>query len=431
MKQSNKIWTIISFEFITRVKSKGFIISTILAPIFLIALIIIPGLVASFSMNETSKHIAVIDQSSIVVDKLIRDDAKTFFKSNSSVDELKKQILNGKLDAFLLIPNDVLQKGEVTVFTPGGGGIGYIEKIDKIISDIVREKRLLNAGVDKKVITIVEQGIDIKSIKVTTEGTQKDYTEFFSIFGYMLGFMIYFLMFMYGAIVMRGVITEKVNRIIEVINSSAKPMEIMMGKIFGIGGVGLLQVLIWVILLAVVTVAGGSIATMFIHQPSLSSISQGAAATQIKGLPFDIPQIPIGVWFAFVFFFLVGYFMYSALFAAVGSAVDQEEDAQQLQMPITMPLIIPILFMPAIMANPDGTLAIVLSLIPFFSPIIMTARIAATSVPLWQIATSVVLTLGTLLLCVWLASKIYRTGILMYGKKPSFKELIKWIRLAK
>lgn len=431
MKQSNKIWTIMSFEFITRVKSKGFIISTILAPIFLIALIIIPGLVASFSMNETSKHIAVIDQSSIVVDKLIQDDAKTFFKSNSSVDELKKQILNGKLDAFLLIPSDVLQKGEVTVFTPGGGGIGYIEKIDKIISDIVREKRLLNAGVDKKVINIVEQGIDIKSIKVTAEGTQKDYTEFFSIFGYMLGFMIYFLMFMYGAIVMRGVITEKVNRIIEVINSSARPMEIMMGKIFGIGGVGLLQVLIWVILLVAVTVAGGSIATMFIHQPSLSSMPQGAAATQIKGLPFDIPQIPIGVWFAFVFFFLAGYFIYSSLFAAVGSAVDQEEDAQQLQMPITMPLIIPILFMPAIMANPDGTLAIVLSLIPFFSPIIMTARIAATSVPLWQIAASVVLTLGTLFLCIWFASKIYRTGILMYGKKPSFKELIKWVRLAK
>lgn len=430
MKNSNKIWTIISFEFLTRVKSKGFIISTILGPVFLLAIMIIPGIVASVSMNDTSKHIAVIDETNYIAPKLIKDDPKVFFTTTKNAEELKKELLKGELDAFLIIPKDIYENGEVSVYTPGGGGIGLIEKIDNIVSDVVREKRLMDAGVNEKIIKIVESGVSVKTIKVTEQGTQKDYTEFYSIFGYILGFMIYFLMFMYGAIVMRGVITEKVNRIIEVINSSAKPMEIMMGKIFGIGAVGLLQVLIWVGLLVVISLAGGSIISMFTNQPQMANLPAGTNP-QIKGLPFDIPTIPIGVWIAFIFFFLTGYFIYSALFAAVGSAVDQEEDAQQLQTPITLPLIIPILFMPAIMGNPDGVLAIVLSLFPFFSPIIMTARIAATSVPIWQIALSVVLTLSTLFLCIWFASKIYRVGILMYGKKPSFKDLIKWLKLAK
>lgn len=430
MKNSNKIWTIISFEFLTRVKSKGFIISTILGPVFLLAVMIIPGIVASVSMNDTSKHIAVIDETNYIAPKLIKDDPKAFFTTTKNAEELKKELLKGELDAFLIIPKDIYEKGEVSIYTPGGGGIGLIEKIDNIVSDVVREKRLMDAGVNEKIIKIVESGVSVKTIKVTEQGTQKDYTEFYSIFGYILGFMIYFLMFMYGAIVMRGVITEKVNRIIEVINSSAKPMEIMMGKIFGIGAVGLLQVLIWVGLLVVISLAGGSIISMFTNQPQMANLPAGTNP-QIKGLPFDIPTIPIGVWIAFIFFFLTGYFIYSALFAAVGSAVDQEEDAQQLQTPITLPLIIPILFMPAIMGNPDGILAIVLSLFPFFSPIIMTARIAATSVPIWQITLSVVLTISTLFLCIWFASKIYRVGILMYGKKPSFKDLIKWLKLAK
>jgi ABC-2 type transport system permease protein len=430
MKNRNKIWTIISFEFLTRIKSKGFIISTILGPVFLLAIMVIPGIVASVSMNDTSKHIAVIDETNYIAPKLIKDDPQVFFTTTKKADELRKELLKGELDAFLLIPKDIFEKGEVSVYTPGGGGIGLIEKINNIISDVVREKRLMDAGVSEKIIKIVESGISVKTIKVTEQGTQKDYTEFFSIFGYILGFMIYFLMFLYGAMVMRGVITEKVNRIIEVINSSAKPMEIMMGKIFGIGAVGLMQVLIWVILLIAISVAGGSIISMFTNQPQMGNLPVGTSP-QIKGLPFDIPVIPIGVWIAFIFFFLSGYFIYSALFAAVGSAVDQEEDAQQLQTPITLPLIIPILFMPAIMGNPDGILAIVLSLFPFFSPIIMTARIAATSVPVWQIALSVVLTLGTLFLSIWFASKIYRVGILMYGKKPTFKDLIKWLKLAK
>lgn len=429
MSNSNKIFTIISFEFISRVKSKGFIISTILGPLFLIALIVIPTLVTALTMNETGKKIAVLDETGIIADKMIKEEPDVFSKSNKSVEELKSEVLKGNLDAFLFIPQNVFQTANVTVYTPGGGGLGYLEKIENIASSVVREKRLMDRGFDKSVIDLVESNVQVNSIKVTSEGTQKDYTEFFSVFGYILGFMIYMLMFAYGGIVMRGVINEKVNRIIEVINSSAKPMQIMMGKIFGIGAVGLLQVLVWLILGTIVSLASGSLIPMFMNQPT-TNLPNGIQ-TPTPALPFEIPPIPIGVIIGFLYFFLVGYFIYSSLFAAIGSAVDQEEDAAQLQTPVTMPLIIPLLFMPAILGNPDGTLAIVLSLFPFFSPIIMTARIAATSVPLWQIITSIVLTLATLYFCIWFASKVYRVGILMYGKKPSIKDLIKWIKLAK
>jgi len=429
--KSNKIWTIITFEFLTRVKSKGFILSTFLGPIFLIAIMVIPGIVASLSMEDTSKRIAVIDQTGEFAEKIIASDKSVFFATTKSMDELKKDLLDGSLDAFLLIPKNIENEGSATIYTQGGGGIGLIEKTENILSEIIREKRLTNAGVDKSVIDLVEKKVSINTVKVTKEGVQKDYTEFYSIFGYILGFMIYILMFSYGALVMRGVINEKANRIIEILNSSASAMEIMMGKIFGIAAVGLLQVLVWIVLILAISVLAGPIVNSVLGQTDMTSINNMNIPSATQPTPFEIPPIPLGTWIAFVFFFLAGYFLYSSLFAAIGSAVNQEEDAAQLQTPITMPLIIPILFMPAIMGNPDSPLAIILSLIPFFTPMLMTARIAATSVPFWQVTLSVVLTLLTLYFSIWVASKIYRIGILSYGKKPQFKDLLRWIKLAK
>jgi ABC-2 type transport system permease protein len=207
----------------------------------------------------------------------------------------------------------------------------------------------------------------------------------------------------------------------------------MFGKVVGIGAVGLTQVLFWLLLLVILFAAGGSIASMFIGGQEMSAMAEGAASTQPQGAEIIkfFNNFTISPWLivAFLFYFLSGYFIYSSLFAAVGSAVDQEQDASQLSMPVALPIIIPIMFIPNVMNNPDGTLATVLSLIPFFTPILMIARVAATDVPLWQIALSVVLLAGTFLLCLWVAAKIYRVGILMYGKKPTFKDLIKWFKL--
>jgi len=280
----------------------------------------------------------------------------------------------------------------------------------------------------------MDKPFKIKTYRLTEKGEQKDFTEIYAALGYFLGFVIYFLMFMYGSFVSRGVIEEKANRIVEVIASSAKPFEIMMGKVIGIGLVGLTQIAVWIAIAFVgVVLAGtffsGSISPEQIAQMQQQPFANTGGMMHIAGM--EIPTISPWLIIGFIYYFLAGYFIFATLFAAVGSAVDQEQDAAQLQTPITLPIIIPILLIFNVISDPDGTLAIVLSLIPFFTPILMTVRIAATQVPLWQIITSVVLTIATFYGCLIVASRIYRVGILMYGKKPTFKDLLKWFKNAK
>jgi len=430
--KDSKIWTIIKHEFRTKVKSKGFIISTLLGPIILIGFFAITIFVTAITSEDTSKKISILDRTDKnFAEKLVESNNELFeIAKTDDTDELQQQILEAKIDGYIDIPRDFLETGEATVYSSGGGGFGYSVKIEKNLDYLLRKERLINYGVDSSVIKLIENGAVIVTRKITEKGTEKDYTQAFAGIGYILGFFIYMMMLMYGQFVSRGVIEEKANRIIEVIASSVKPFEIMLGKVLGIGALGLTQVLFWIVMGLALMAAAGPIIGMF--QPDPETLKQGiAAASGQSNLPIDLPSIPIGLIVGFVFYFLIGYFMYSTIFAAIGSAVDQESDAAQLQSPIIFAIITPMLFMPAITSNPDSTLAVVLSLIPLFSPILMTVRIAATSVPAWQIIASVILTVGTFFGLLWIASKIYRVGILMYGKKPKLKDLIKWIRLAK
>ncbi|MBX3044176.1 MAG: ABC transporter permease [Candidatus Kapabacteria bacterium] len=430
--KGSKIFTIIQHEYISKVKSRGFILSTILAPL---AIVLIYGTIIAVSImssGQTTKKIAVLDQTGEIGAELVARDTSKFFTTDKSEETLRQEVLDNTLDGYLIINDNFLQTGKADVFTSGGGGLGFISSIEKNTEDIIVNKRLREIGADKNIIDLVNRGVSISTKKVTLEGSKEDYSEMLAFLGYILGFMIYGLMFTYGSFVMRGVIEEKANRIVEVIASSARPFEIMFGKVVGIGAVGLTQVLFWLILLVILFAAGGTIAQMFIGAPDMAQMAGDAAnqPEQAEIIKF-FENFTISPWVivAFLFYFLAGYFIYSSLFAAVGSAVDQEQDASQLSMPVALPIIIPIMFIPNVMNNPDGTLATVLSLIPFFTPILMIARVAATDVPLWQIALSVVLLAGTFLLCLWVAAKIYRVGILMYGKKPTFKDLIKWFKL--
>ncbi len=432
MNTKSKIWTIISHEYLSRVKSKGFIIGTILAPLGFLAIIGISVLVTVMSKEDTSKKLAIVDKTNLIGAKIVALDTSKYFITDLPVETLKKQILDGTSDGFFLIPADFMDNGKAEVYTGGGGGIGYVEALENNSEEILIREKLYQLNADPTIIKIVERGVSIDQKKVTIEGEKEDFTQIYAVLGYILGFAIYGLMFAYGAMVMRGVIEEKANRIIEVIASSASPFQIMMGKVLGIGMVGLTQVLFWLLLGGIVLASGGTIASMFITpDPALTQGMAGQSNPNEMINMLNQINISPGIIIGFIYYFLIGYFIYSSLFAAVGSAVDQEQDAAQLQMPITIPIIIPILFITNIMANPDGTLATVLSLIPFFTPILMIVRIAATSVPAWQIILSVVLTIGTFFLCLWVASKIYRVGILMYGKKPSFKDLAKWFIMAK
>ncbi|MDT3738431.1 MAG: ABC transporter permease [Candidatus Kapabacteria bacterium] len=431
--KGSKIWTIIQHEYTSKVKSRGFILGTILAPLGIVLIYGAMIAVTLLSSGQTTLKIAILDYTGQIGTELVARDTSKFFLTTKSEKELRKEVLDKTLDGYLVLNNDFLQTGKADVFTSGGGGLGFIKSIETNSEDIIVNKKLKEIGAGQNIIDLVNSGVSITTKKVTAEGAKKDYSEILAFLGYALGFMIYGLMFTYGSFVMRGVIEEKANRIVEVIASSARPFEIMFGKVVGIGAVGLTQVLFWLILLVLLFAVGGSVASMFIGQPETASMAQGAAGSQPQQaeLILFFQNFTISPWVivAFLFYFLAGYFIYSSLFAAVGSAVDQEQDASQLSLPVALPIIIPIMFIPNVMSNPDGTLATVLSLIPFFTPILMIARIAATEVPLWQIALSVVLLAGTFLLCLWVAAKIYRVGILMYGKKPTFKDLYKWFKI--
>lgn len=431
--KGSKIWTIIQHEYTSKVKSRGFILGTILAPLGIVLIYGAMIAVTLLSSGQTTLKIAILDYTGQIGSELVARDTSKFFLTTKSEKELRKEVLDKTLDGYLVLNDNFLLTGKADVFTSGGGGLGFIESIESNSEDIIVNKKLKEIGAGQNIIDLVNSGVSITTKKVTTEGAKKDYSEILAFLGYALGFMIYGLMFTYGSFVMRGVIEEKANRIVEVIASSARPFEIMFGKVVGIGAVGLTQVLFWLILLVLLFAVGGSVASMFISQPGGASMAQGAAGSQPQQaeLIMFFQNFTISPWVivAFLFYFLAGYFIYSTLFAAVGSAVDQEQDASQLSLPVALPIIIPIMFIPNVMSNPDGTLATVLSLIPFFTPILMIARIAATDVPLWQIALSVVLLAGTFLLCLWVAAKIYRVGILMYGKKPTFKDLFKWFKL--
>jgi ABC-2 type transport system permease protein len=432
-KQESKIWTIIKHEYTSKIKSKGFIIGSILGPVVLIAFLAVTILVSVISANDTDRKVAVIDKTGLNFDKqLIKRNDKIFEKVDTKdINQLQKEVLDNKIDAFLEIPEDFLEKGKAIIYSKGGGGFGFTARIAKNLDYLLRKERLLSHGIDSSVIKLIEKGSHLVTKKLMEGGEiEKDDTTALAGIGYVLGFFIYIMMLVYGQFVSRGVIEEKANRIVEVIASSVKPIQIMLGKVFGIGLLGLTQVIFWISMGLILLAAAGPVMSLFIGDAETVKQGMEMAAAQ-SNMPFDIPTIPIGLIIAFLFYFLVGYFMYSTIFAAVGSAVDQESDAANLQQPIIFAIIIPMLFLAPITANPDSTLAVILSLIPFFTPILMTVRIAATDVPLWQIATSVVLTVGTVFLLIWIAAKIYRVGILMYGKKPKLKDLIKWVRLAK
>lgn len=424
-KTNRKIFTIISHEYLIKVKSKGFIIGTFLGPLAMLLIVALPGVVAYFSADETSRKIAILDKTQIIGEQIVKTDTAKYFLTVKPEKELLKQVIEEKLDGYLVLDETAIQNGEATVYSLGGGGLGFMTSLEKNVGELIKLHRLKSAGASETVMKLMDSPINIISKKVSQKGEEKDYSGGLAMFGYILGFAIYMLMFIYGMMVMRGVIEEKSNRIVEIIASSAKPFEIMMGKVIGIGLVGLTQVSVWALLSSgILFIVGGGIATLMPHNPAMSAQS---ASMLPPGM--EIPPITPGIAIAFIFYFLAGYFIYSTLFAAVGSAVDQEQDAQNLQLPITLPIIIPIMFIFNVMSNPDGNLAIALSLFPLFTPILMIVRIAAGHVPAWQIIASVILEFATFFGALWLAAKVYRIGILSYGKKPTFKEIFRWIKL--
>ncbi len=391
---------------------------------------------ATRSIKE--KVVQVVDESGLFKDKFVNSGDVIFDYTALSLDKAKQALPKSQYQALLYIPTiEVNSPKGITLFADKNVSMMLQNQIEDIINNELENIKLQKAGIDKKVLEQTKSKVAVGTIALSAEGeTNSNSGAAFGV-GYFCAFLVYFSIFLYGAQVMRGVLEEKTTRIVEVIISSVKPFQLMMGKILGVGLVGLTQFLLWIVLSwAVVT------ATTLYFSPKSApiKIEQGMSQKKDKkeqlanqdetsiGKIFkalETQNIPLIVG-SFLFYFLGGYLLYSALFAAVGAAADNETDTQQFMMPITIPLIASFFVAQIVLQDPDGALAFWLSMIPLTSPIIMIVRIPF-GVPGWQLALSMALLVVGFIGTTWVASRIYRVGILMYGKKVNFKEISKWL----
>jgi len=318
----------------------------------------------------------------------------------------KQAVLSGSLDAYVVLPPDVLTESKAEYYAKSVTDFEGIRAVDRAIEKAVFGKRISGAGIDPAHVAALTRPLDLKRLRVSDKGEQEDRGVSFFL-SLILVMMIYIGTLMWGQVVMTGVIEEKSNRVVEVIVSSTTPRNLLFGKLIGVGGAGLLQFGIWILALVGVSAASGSMAF-------LSGI--------------DLPEINPVLVAAFPIFFLLGFFLYASLYAAIGAAVNTIQEAQNFIFPVMLPIIMAMVCWPVVMRAPDSTVSVVLSLIPFMTPILMFLRMSVLMPPVWQIALSVVLTSLTIAVVIWIAARIYRVGILMYGKPPNFPEMVRWVR---
>ena len=426
-----KIWIVLKSEFIRRVRSVWFIVGTLLAPILLIALATLPAILGIAAVGSDDKTIAVLDETGVLFEEFSHrvGDQYTASLSEESQETLREQVLEGSIDGFLFIPESILaDSGEALFYSVEGGGLTGAVRMENSLSNALEEHRLNENNVSEEIREILSTSVPLRSIIFTDEGEEEDSAAFYSILGYIMGFIIYMAMFIYGAYVIQGVLEEKTTRVIEVMVSSVRPFQMLMGKVLGIGAVGIVQMIAWSILMLAMVFFAGSVIAMFVNPADLNLPASASQEEILAAAEINIPSIAPSLFGWFILFFLGGYLLYASLFAAASSVVEQQQDAQGLLTPIYMLIIIPIMFIVFFVESPNSSLATGLSMVPFFSPILMVVRIAVTEVPLWQILLSYTLLIATFIGSIWLSSRIYRIGILMYGKKPGVKDLIRWVR---
>ncbi len=441
----SKISLIIKREYLSRVRKKSFIVMTILGPILMAGIGIVP-VYLSMQKTETQK-IEVIDESTLFIDLIPQKDIAHFDYPPISIQDARAGFFDTEYDAILYIPKVVLNGGQngINLFYKkqlSNEIRGYIEEtLGKMIFNVMLAKNKVDLNFIKDAKE--KSTFSMITTRVDEQGKDKKTNTGLNIaIGLVCAFLIYFFIFLYGVQVMRGVMEEKTSRIVEVILSSVKPFQLMMGKIVGIALVGLTQFLLWVILtgtlysVATATILKGIDMKQIQKKEQIikvgadlnvSEMKQNSKADEMTQLWNDFKSVNmVQILFCFLFYFLAGYLLYSALFAAVGSAVDSEADTQQFMMPITIPLILSFVVAQTIIQNPESPMAFWFSMIPLTSPIVMMVRLPF-GVPAWQLWLSMSFLILGFLFTTWIAGRIYRTGILMYGKKVTWKELGKWL----
>jgi len=436
----NKIFLIISREYLTRVRKKSFLIMTLLSPLIFAAMMFVPAWLGSQEDTE-EKKVAIEDFSGLYSDTFSNTEyIKYEQQSDKSDDPLSVNTIQKGYDFLLVINSNLLENpSDIQIYSNGQITVSVLNNIKQQLKNKLKEQKLASyniEGLRDKITELNQIKVDIQTIRIDEEGQQKESnTDFAIIIGIASALIIYMFMLIYGTQVMRGVIEEKTNRIIEVMISSVKPFQLMMGKIIGIGLVALTQFAVWIVLtLAITGIMGVSMGNkMAVKQQTEQTVSQAIPSSDISNTEKAVEQVSkviydskmITILLCFLFYFIGGYLIYSALFAAIGSAIDNETETQQFVMPILLPLILSIYVASAVFKNPNGDIAFWFSMIPFTSPVVMMARIPF-DVPVWELMVSMIILIATFITLTWFAARVYRTGILMYGKKVSYKEIWKW-----
>ncbi len=425
----SKTWVLIKREFFSRVKTKGFVIGTLALPVLVFIFMGVQIAMQSMGTRE-KKTLALMDLSGRVapafiayMDTTYQDARKTplyTFEQVQSVPEslaalqarYSGLVRAEKINGLIVLPADLFESNRFELHARNISNMEFNSVLERSLSRVISDLRLQQSGIDQGLVRKLTRGVDLTTYKVSEAGSKQQSGMVAFGVSYVMMFILYMALLFYGQFVMRGVYEDKNSRVMEVVLSSARADQIMAGKIIGIGGAGLLQFLIWAIVFALVSTYGMVMMSLF---------SPG-----IEKLP--IPAISASVYLFFFLFFILGYFIYATLYATLGSLVNDEADAQSLQWPVTFLIILGFMFMFFVLNNPNSTMAVILSLIPFFTPLLMFLRLSVGAAPLWQALLSVVIMIATIAGLIWLTGRIFRVGILMYGKKPNLPELLKWIR---
>lgn len=445
--KNNKIFLIISREFLIRVKKKSFIVTTIIVPLLFAALMILPSLIMTLSSGKEGQRVLVIDKSQLC--EPFFESTKEFtyeFDINANAEEIKRSFPENLYALVEISEPDSAFNVSVSAYSMKQLNLDAKKQIERSEQKALEKSKMLKYNIEglDKILHDIRTDVSVKTFTVSETGDEKvAMVEIYMGISYIASIMIYMFIFMFGSMVMRGVIEEKTTRIVEVIVSSVKPFQLMLGKILGVGSVALLQFLIWIVLTgAIITgvqmtmgvdkLAGANEQVVGMGVPGADVADAVAAMPKDESFMGDIlsalSNVPVfSIIVAFILYFVLGYLLYAAMFSAVGSAVDNEADTQQLIFPVTMPLIIGLFIMMHTFQYPDSPLSFWGSMIPFTSPMVMMARVPF-GVPLWELLLSITLLAVTFVFMTWVSAKVYRVGILMYGKKATFKDLFKWIK---
>lgn len=425
----NKTLVLIKREFMIRVKTKGFIIGTLALPLMIILMMGIQVAMHSMGAKE-KKNLAVLDLSGQVATALADYMGHNYLDSagqplyqiepiaigaenaTEMAARYGREVQQEKYDALMVLPADIFTTNRFELHAKNISNMEFNSTLERSVSRVVADLRLGQSGLDQARIRELMAWVELKTFKVSEAGTKEESGLVAFGMSYIMMLILYMALIFYGQFVMRGVYEDKTTRVMEVVLSSANPMQIMAGKIIGIGGAGLAQFLIWALFVALASTYG--MAMMSLFAPGASTL--------------PLPSISFSVYLFFFIFFLLGYFIYATLYATMGSMVTDEADAQSLQWPVTLLILLGFMMMFFILNNPNSTLAVILSLIPFFTPLLMFLRLSVGAAPLWQVLLSVVLMIGSIIGLIWFTGKIFRVGVLMYGKKPNLPEVLKWIK---